>query len=54
MDMKKQINMCIFVSMIFMWIQIKFDTNINIGELLENHTGTFFFKKKLIIFGSLQ
>jgi hypothetical protein len=40
MDMKKQINMCIFVSMILMLIQIKFDTNINIGEQLENHRGT--------------
>jgi hypothetical protein len=40
MNMKKQIEMCIFMSTIFMLLQIKFDTNINIQELLENHMGT--------------
>jgi hypothetical protein len=36
MDMKKKINMCLFISMIFILIQIKFDININNDELLEN------------------
>jgi len=35
MDMKKQINMCLFMSMIFILIQIKFDIDINNDELLE-------------------
>jgi hypothetical protein len=53
MDMKKKINMCLFISMIFTLIQIKFDININNDELLENiweHKG----KKKLIVTGSVQ
>jgi hypothetical protein len=36
MDMKKKINMCLFISMIFILIKIKFDININNDELLEN------------------
>jgi hypothetical protein len=35
MDMKRQINMCIFTFMIFILIQIKFDIGINNDELLE-------------------
>jgi hypothetical protein len=35
MDMKKQINMCIFMSTILILIQIKFDIDINNDELLE-------------------
>ncbi len=35
MNMKKQINMCIFISMIFILIQIKFDDDINNDELLK-------------------
>jgi hypothetical protein len=34
MDMKKQINMCIFMSMIFLLMEIKFDIHINKDELL--------------------
>jgi hypothetical protein len=32
--MKKQINMCIFMSMIFILMKIKFDIHINNDELL--------------------
>jgi hypothetical protein len=35
MDMKKQINMCLFMSMKFILIQIKFDIDLNKDELLE-------------------
>jgi hypothetical protein len=35
MDMKRQINMCIFMSTIFILILIKFDIDINNDELLE-------------------
>jgi hypothetical protein len=34
MDMKKQIYMCFFMSMIFILIEIKFDIDINNDELL--------------------
>jgi hypothetical protein len=34
MDMKRQINMCLFMSMIFILIEIKFDIDINNDELL--------------------
>jgi hypothetical protein len=34
MDMKKQINMYLFMPMIFILIEIKFDININNDELL--------------------
>jgi hypothetical protein len=47
MDMKRQINMCIFVSMIFILVQIKFDIYINNDELLE--TKWKHKKKKLMI-----
>ncbi len=36
MNMKKQINMCLFMSMIFISIWIKFNIDINNRELLEN------------------
>jgi hypothetical protein len=39
MDMKKQINMCLFMSMIFILIQIKFDIDMNNDELLETILG---------------
>jgi hypothetical protein len=32
MDIKKQINMCLFMSMIFIWIKIKFEIDINNDE----------------------
>jgi hypothetical protein len=35
MDMQKQINMCIFMSTIFILIQSKFDIDINNDELLK-------------------
>jgi len=35
MDIKRQINMCLFMSMKFILIQIKFDININNDELLK-------------------
>jgi hypothetical protein len=35
MDMKNQINMCPFMSMIFILLQIKIDIYINNDELLE-------------------
>jgi hypothetical protein len=35
MDMKKNINMCLFMSVIFILIQIKFEININNDELFE-------------------
>jgi hypothetical protein len=35
MDMKKQINMCLFMSVIFILIQIKFDIDINSDEFFE-------------------
>jgi hypothetical protein len=34
MNMKKQINMCFFMFMIFILIEIKFDIDINNDELL--------------------
>jgi hypothetical protein len=34
MDMERQINMCLFMSMIFILIEIKFDIDINNDELL--------------------
>jgi hypothetical protein len=34
MDMKRQINMCVFMSMIFILIKIKVDIDINNDELL--------------------
>ncbi len=34
MNMKRQINMCVFMSMIFILIKIKFDIDINNDELL--------------------
>jgi hypothetical protein len=34
MDMKKKINMCFFMFMIFVLIEIKFDIGINNDELL--------------------
>jgi hypothetical protein len=51
MDMKMQINMCIFMSIMFILIQIKFDIDINNDELLETiwkHK-----KKKLIVTSSV-
>ncbi len=36
MDMKRKINVCFFMSMIFILIQIKFEIDINNDELLEN------------------
>jgi hypothetical protein len=39
MDMKKKISMCLFMSMIFILIQIKFDIDINNDELLETMHG---------------
>ncbi len=41
MNMKKQINMCIFMFMIFKLIQIAFDIDINNDELFETHMETF-------------
>ncbi len=35
MDMKKHINMCFFMSMIFILVQIKFDIDLNNDELLK-------------------
>jgi hypothetical protein len=35
MDMKRKINMCFFMSMIFILIQIKIEIDINNDELLE-------------------
>jgi hypothetical protein len=35
MDMKKQINMCLFIFMRFLLIEIKFEVDINNDELLE-------------------
>jgi hypothetical protein len=35
MDMKRKINVCFFMSMIFILIQIKFEIDINNDELLE-------------------
>jgi hypothetical protein len=35
MDMKRKINMCLFMSMIFILIQIKLKIEINNDELLE-------------------
>jgi hypothetical protein len=35
MDMKKQINMCLFMSIRFILIQIKFDFDCNKDELFE-------------------
>jgi len=46
MDMKNQINTCLFMSMIFILIQIKFDIYKNNDELLE--TICLIIKKKLI------
>jgi hypothetical protein len=40
MDMKRKINVCIFMSIIFILIQIKFDSDINNDESLRNHMGT--------------
>jgi hypothetical protein len=34
MNMKRQINMCLFMSIIFILIKIKFDIDVNNGELL--------------------
>jgi hypothetical protein len=34
MDMKRQINMCLFMSVIFILIEIKFDVDIYNDELL--------------------
>jgi len=34
MDIKRQINMCLFMSMIFILIEVKFDIDINNDELL--------------------
>jgi len=39
MNMKRQINMYLFISMIFILIQIKFDNDINNDELLETERG---------------
>ncbi len=36
MDMRRKINTCLFMSMVFTSIQIKFDIEINNDELLEN------------------
>jgi hypothetical protein len=35
MNMKRQINMCFFMSMIFILVKIKFDVNINNNEPLK-------------------
>jgi hypothetical protein len=40
MDMKREINMCLFMSLIFILIKIKFDIDINNDELFGNHMGT--------------
>jgi hypothetical protein len=50
MDMRKIINTCLFISMIFILIQIKFDVKRNNDELLENiweHKGKKKKKKKV-------
>jgi hypothetical protein len=39
MNMKKKINMCLFISIIFLLIQIKFDDDTNNDELLETREG---------------
>jgi len=36
MDMRRKINACLFMSMVFPSIQMKFDIEINNDELLEN------------------
>jgi hypothetical protein len=40
MDMKRQINMHFFMSMIFMLTKFKFNNDLNNDELLINHIGT--------------
>jgi hypothetical protein len=44
MDMKRQIDMCFLMSMIFILVQIKFDIDLNNDELLKTQG-----KKKLIL-----
>jgi hypothetical protein len=51
MDMKRQINMCLFMSMLFISIQIKFDIDINNDELLK--TTWKYKEKKLIVIGNV-
>jgi len=40
MNMKRQINMCFFMSMIFILVKIEFDVNINNNEPLKNKMKT--------------
>ncbi len=48
MDMKSQMKMCFFISMICILIHIKFEININHDELLESYGNIISGEKKLV------
>jgi hypothetical protein len=54
MAMKRQIYMCVFMSMVCMYIKIKFEIEINNGELLiiiwKNYKGKKWVDKEGILF----
>jgi len=54
MDMKRQINMCPLMPVVFILIQIKFDIDTNNDELLETISKHRNERKKLIITSSVR